>query len=142
MTAPKGNKFAEGNGRPSLYKPDYDKDVIDCGSRGLSLTAFAGEIGVSRDTISEWMKVHESFSVACKASLAKRALFLETGMLKDDATGPMVTARRFALVNAAPDEWREKQALEHTGKNGGPIEHAVSKIEHTIVDPNATDSDS
>jgi phage terminase small subunit len=31
---------------------------------------------------------------------------------------------------------------EHTGKNGGPIEHAVSKIEHTIVDPNATDKDS
>lgn len=31
---------------------------------------------------------------------------------------------------------------EHTGKNGGPIEHTVSKIEHTIVDPNVTNSDS
>jgi hypothetical protein len=26
---------------------------------------------------------------------------------------------------------------EHTGKDGGSIEHTVSKIEHTIIDPNA-----
>jgi acyl-CoA reductase-like NAD-dependent aldehyde dehydrogenase len=84
------------------------------------------------------MKVHESFSVACKASLAKRALFLETGMLKDNATGPMVTARRFALVNAAPEEWREKQAHEITGD----LKVQVSKIEHTIIDPNTEDTDS
>ncbi len=100
-------------GRPSLYSPAYCNEVIDCGSRGLSLTAFAGEIGVCRETISEWMRVHPEFSVACRKSQAKRTQFLEQGMLDREATGPMVTARRFALANAAPDEWREKQTVTH-----------------------------
>lgn len=100
-------------GRPSLYKPAYCNEVIDCGSRGLSLTAFAGEIGVSRDTINEWQRVHPEFSAACKKAQAKRTLFLESGMLEREATGPMVTARRFGLVNADPGYWSEKQAVTH-----------------------------
>jgi hypothetical protein len=45
-------------------------------------------------------------------------LFLEKGMIDPAATGPMVTARRFALANAAPEEWREKVTQEHTGPGG------------------------
>lgn len=107
-------------GRPSKYSPAYCNEVIDCGARGFSLTAFAGEIGVSRDTISEWMNAHPEFSVACKIAQAKRTLYLEGGMLALDATSPMVTARRFALANAAPDEWREKSHQDHT-TGGKPI---------------------
>jgi len=102
-------------GRPTKYSDAYCNEVIQAGSQGLSLTAFAGVIGVSRDTISEWVKVHPEFSVACKVAQAKRTLFLETGMLAVEATGPMVTARRFALANAAPEEWREKQEVAHSG---------------------------
>ena len=119
-------------GRPSLYKPEYCEAVLECGSRGLSLTAFAGEINVCRDTITEWMSVHPEFSLACKKAQAKRTNFLETGMLEREATGPMVTARRFALANAAPDEWREKVVQEQTGAGGGPIEH-VHRIERRII---------
>jgi hypothetical protein len=99
-------------GRPSKYSEAYCNEVIDCGSRGLSLTAFAGEIGVDRATIDNWRKEYPEFFLACNKAQAKRTAFLEGGMLRDDATGPMVTARRFALVNADPDHWREKQ--EHT----------------------------
>jgi hypothetical protein len=35
--------------------------------------------------------------------------------------GPAVNARRFALANAAPEEWREKQQLEHSGPGGVPL---------------------
>ena len=83
---------APSRGRPSKYQPSYCGEVVDCGARGFSLTAFAGEIGVSRDTITEWMKVYPEFSLACKKAQAKRTLFLEGGMLREDATGPMVTA--------------------------------------------------
>ena len=112
-------------GRPSLYSKAYCDEVIAVGYMGLSLTAFAGHIGVSRSTIGEWINEYPEFSVACKKAQAKRTMFLEQGMLEREATGPMVTARRFALANAAPDEWREKQAVELTGANGGPVQHQL-----------------
>jgi hypothetical protein len=112
-------------GRPSSYSKAYCDEVIACGSEGLSLTAFAGHIGVARSTIHEWMQEHQEFSIACKKAMAKRTMFLEKGMLSSGATGPMVTARRFALVNASvgsePQDWREKQAVELSGPNGEPI---------------------
>lgn len=107
-------------GRPTKYDARYCDEVVAAGDQGLSLTAFAGMIDVSRSTIGEWMSVHPEFSAACKRHGARRTLYLERSMLSAE-NGPQVTARIFALKNAAPDEWREKQLLEHTGKDGGPI---------------------
>lgn len=120
-------------GRPTLYRKAYCNEVIQCGAEGLSLTAFAGEIGVSRDTISEWVKQYPEFSVACKVAQSKRTAFLERGMLSVEATGPMVTARRFALANAAPDEWREKQDIRLQGDSENPLT-VITKIE--LIAPN------
>lgn len=80
---------------------------------GLSLTAFAGDIGVARSTINEWIDNHPEFSEAVRVGKAKRTLALERGMLSAE-NGPAVTARMFALKNADPDEWREKQHVEHS----------------------------
>jgi hypothetical protein len=101
-------------GRPTKYKPAYCDEVIAAGQEGLSLTAFAGIIGVCRDTISEWMGVHQDFSVACKKHAAKRVEYLERTLLSSDV-GPRVTARIFALKNAAPAEWKDKHEVEHSG---------------------------
>jgi hypothetical protein len=105
-------------GRPSKYSPAYCDEIIAAGEQGLSLTAAAGIIGVARSTINEWMDEYPDFSEACKKAQSKRTLFLEKGMIDPAATGPMVTARRFALANAAPEEWREKVTQEHTGPGG------------------------
>ena len=83
---------------------------------GLSLTAFAGEIGVARSTINEWIDNQPEFSEAVKIAKAKRTLALERGMLSAES-GPAVTARIFALKNADPDEWRDKQHVEHEVSN-------------------------
>lgn len=105
-------------GRPSKYSPAYCDEIIAAGEQGLSLTAAAGIIGVDRSTIDYWRDEFPEFSLACKKAQAKRTLFLEKGMINPAATGPMVTARRFALANAAPEEWREKVTQEHTGPGG------------------------
>lgn len=109
-------------GRPSKYDPKFCDEVVKVMGEGLSLTAFAGHIGVDRSTISEWMAVHPEFSLACKRGQAVRTMTLERGMLHPDMPGPAVNARRFALANAAPDEWREKQQVEHSGPDGGAIQ--------------------
>ena len=88
---------------------------------GFSLTAFAGSIGVSRETVYEWERSIPAFSDAIKRARAGRVFALEKQLLSGD-NGPSVTARIFALKNASPEEWREKQAVELTGKDGGPIE--------------------
>lgn len=104
-------KSARG-GRPTKYLPAYCNEVIETMATGLSLTAFAGEIGVSRDTVNEWQRQHPEFSDAVKVAKAKRTKALEQQMLSFE-NGPAVTARIFALKNADPEEWREKQHIEH-----------------------------
>jgi hypothetical protein len=79
----------------------------------LSLTAFAGGIGVARSTINEWINNHPEFSEAVKQHQAARTRYLEESMLSAEQ-GPRVTARIFALKNAAPDEWKDKTEVQHT----------------------------
>jgi hypothetical protein len=51
-------------GRPSDYDHAYCEQVVSFCAQGYSLTAFAGEIGVCRDTISEWCRKHPEFSAS------------------------------------------------------------------------------
>jgi len=129
---------AMSGGRPSKYDPVYCDQILEDAKEGLSLTAFAGGIGVARSTINEWMGAHPEFSEAVKKHAAIRTRVLEQGLLSSEQ-GPRVTARIFALKNAAPEEWRDLKAMELSGPEGGPI--PVQRIERVIVDPNPTDTD-
>jgi transposase len=115
-------------GRPSKYEPEFCDQLLECMGQGFSLTAFAGEIGVARSTINEWIAAHPEFSEAVKIGQAKRTRKLE-GTLLDGETGAKVTAHIFALKNADPEGWRDKQEIEH----GGAVQ--ISRIERTIVRP-------
>lgn len=105
-----------GAGRPTKYDPKYCREVIEYMSQGLSLTAFAGSIRVHRGTINEWMAAYPEFSEAVKIGQGCRTECLEKGLLALDV-GPMVTARIFALKNAAPEEWRDKREIDHTSSD-------------------------
>lgn len=111
-------------GRPSDYLPVYCEQVIEVCSEGYSLTGFAGKIGVARDTISEWAKVHAEFSVAVKkAKAATAAWWEERGrqVAKDGGPGGQSTMVIFGLKNHAPEDYRDRQEIAHTGKDGGPV---------------------
>ena len=101
-------------GRPSKYDEAFCDQIVEEMGKGYSLTAFAGCIGVHRETLLNWGKEHPEFFDAIKRAKAARVFNLETGLLtaKD---GPTVTSRIFALKNADPEEWREKVLNEHTG---------------------------
>jgi len=109
-------------GRPTTYDPAYCDRVIAYCSQGLSLTAFAGNIGVARSTITNWMNDYPDFLLACKIGIGKRSEWLEIGMFDPNATGPMVTARRFGLVNARLgdeiSDWREQTETTTTINKG------------------------
>jgi hypothetical protein len=100
-------------GRPSEYREEYCEAVIlKAREVGLSLTGFAGSIGVARDTIYEWIKEHPAFSDACSRAKAARVTWWEL-KLGRSRKGAETTAAIFALRNADPQEWRD---VRHTTK--------------------------
>lgn len=100
-------------GRPSEYRVEYCDKVIEAAkNHGLSITAFAGIIGVARASIYEWIGAHREFSDACARAQSARVLWWELKMGKA-RKGAEVTASIFALKNAAPDEWRDVRHTEH-----------------------------
>jgi hypothetical protein len=104
-------------GRPTKYHPGMGAKVLAFMSKGYSKMAAAGHIGVCYNTFRGFMDDHPEFLQAVKDGEAKRVVFLERGLLQAE-TGPQVTSRIFALKNAAPDEWKDKQALDHTSSDG------------------------
>ena len=124
----------EKRGRPTKYEEGIGLVVEERMSQGFSKTAAAGFIGVCKTTLDTWCAEHPDFLGAVKRGETKRTLFLEESLLKAP-DGPTVTSRIFALKNAAPDEWREKQIVEHGGVGGNPIEVAVTKVVRTVIDP-------
>lgn len=107
-------------GRPTDYRPEYCDTVEDLMQSGFSKMAAAGACGVCYQTFKTWMGVHPEFLAAVKRGEAKRVMKLETDLLSAE-TGPQVTSRIFALKNAAPEEWKDRQSLEHSGPDGEPI---------------------
>ena len=99
-------------GRPTLYRPEYCDLVIEKMAEGLSLTAFAGHIRVSLETVYAWMKTHKEFSEAVSRANPARVLALEVKLLKA-TKGAQTTAAIFGLRNAAPHEWRDVKYQEH-----------------------------
>ncbi len=111
---------------------------------GLSDEQIAKNIGISTSTLYEWKKKYSEFSEALKKgkevidrqvenALLKRALGYEyeevRQIIEKDDNGkdrkriekiikhvaPDVTAQIFWLKNRKPQEWRDKQQIEHSG---------------------------
>jgi hypothetical protein len=68
-------------GRPSSYDPAYCEQVIEYLGRGHSIMAFAGEIGVTRQTVHNWMNENDEFFDAVKTGQAKAAAVWESVLL-------------------------------------------------------------
>ena len=137
-------------GRPTKYKEEYDKLAYKMCLLGHTDVELAGFFEVNEDTIYEWKKQHQSFSESLKEgkeiadakvveSLYRRA----TGYSHEEDKifqyegdpvvvpttkhyAPETVAGIFWLKNRQPKKWRDKQNVELTGKDGGPIEYKES----------------
>jgi hypothetical protein len=99
-------------GRPSEYRPEYCALVIEDMSAGFSLAAFAGRIGVSRDTVYEWCKRHAAFSDAVHRGQTGRQRAYESRLLTAQK-GAEAAAAIFGLKNCAPQDWQEVRNVKH-----------------------------
>jgi hypothetical protein len=56
-------------GQPTKYKKEYCDEVVTYLADGSSLNQFCASIGIHRDTLQEWAKVHPEFHEAKKLAL-------------------------------------------------------------------------
>lgn len=133
-------------GRPTLYSPQYTALAKNLAEIGLIDVQIAKALGIQESTLYEWKKKHKDFAEAIKAgkkqsdeavvnALFQRAVgyshfedkinvvnneVVTTPVIKQYP--PDTQACRLWLTNRRPEEWREKQDIEMTGKDGGPIQ--------------------
>ncbi len=102
-------------GRPTKYKPAYVNEVITHMSEGASLTSFAGEIGVARSTINEWIATQPEFSEAVNVAKAKCASWWEkvnrSIAVAGGGTGS-AQACALGLKNMAREDWVERSEVD------------------------------
>ncbi|WP_102867896.1 helix-turn-helix domain-containing protein [Pseudovibrio exalbescens] len=114
MTDKKQAKKAK-MGRPTDWTPELGEVIRQKMEEGLSLAAAAAECGIHRQRVYDWEKRHPDFADTIKLARVQRQAFLERRLLKAEQ-GPVVTSTIFALKNAAGEDWREKQEIEHSGE--------------------------
>lgn len=137
-------------GRPSSFKPEY----VEQAEKLCLLGATDDEIGaffkVSTRQVHRWKMLHPEFGHSLKVgkeladdrvkrSLYQRAvgyrqkavkIFMPAGREEPvyapfvEQIAPDTTAAIFWLKNRCPEEFRDRQHHEHTGKDGGPIQVA------------------
>ena len=122
-------------GRPTLYKPEYDEQVYKLCLLGAKDKEIADFFDVNEDTIHEWKKVHPTFSDSIKKgkvqsdveiaqSLHKRAKGYDVIEKVAGKEGEVIELNKhyppdptsiiFWLKNRQPKYWRDKQEIDQT----------------------------
>lgn len=139
------------NGRPSEYRDEYAEQARKLCLLGSTDEELADFFGVVPQTIYNWQASHPEFLESIKRGkmmadaevadrLYRRALGYEHEAVKifqfqgapvevpyTEIYPPDTQAASLWLRNRQPKKWRDKQDVELTGKDGGPVE--VTRVE-------------
>ena len=128
-------------GRPTKYKPEYVEQVYTLALQGMTDIQIAKAFSVDPDTITEWKRKHEDFSLSLKQGKEEHDDNIVVRSLLERATGyscsdthistikdkivvtpytkrypPDPTSMIFWLKNRQPAKWRDKVEQLHSGK--------------------------
>ena len=95
-------------GRPSKYKLEYCKALVEHKAKGYSFESFAGLVGTTKQTLYAWVKAHDEFHDAKSEAWAKNLLYWEHLGIRGANGDPNFnsTAWIFNLKNR--HQWRDK----------------------------------
>lgn len=106
-------------GRPTKYDPAFCDEVLPFMEQGYSTTALAGHLGVSRQTLYNWMDEHPAFFDAVKEGMAASAIWWENCLRQNAIKGEgNATSAIFGLKNRASEDWRDRKDVDHTSSDG------------------------
>ncbi|MEN6621514.1 MAG: hypothetical protein ABFD50_08210 [Smithella sp.] len=114
------------------YKKSYCQRLIDHMAKGLSFISFAGEVGVTKSILNDWLIEYPDFKEAKEIGEMKSLLKWEkigisgtTGALK----GFSAKTWQLQMTNYFAESWQEKKKIEHSGPEGEQL-----KIQFIIPD--------
>ena len=114
-------KTKTGRNRPARggvcrYDPAHCDTALETLAEGHSLAGLAGKIGVDRRTITNWRNQYPEFDDACERGQMMAVYWWERQARNLAMTGEGNAATViFGLKNRAPEDWRDKQEVEHSG---------------------------
>ena len=144
-----------GRGRPTKYKPEYCQGIIDffkkegkplyktvtyqgevkrelIGNLPAFFEAYADEIGVHTDTLLQWCKDYEDFSVAYKrAKDIQRLQFEEKGLSGD--LDPAITIFTMKKIFGMKDKVENKIVDEFSDKTDEELDRELEENEAWIA---------
>ena len=129
------------SGRPSEYSDEIAGSILARISNGESLRQICRSEGFpDHTTVYRWMIQRENFGTAYARARLEQADTLadEIQAIADDESIPSdsrrirVDARKWIAAKLKPKTYGERVVNEHTGVDGGPIQHQA--IERRIVD--------
>lgn len=129
-------------GRPTKLTPDVQEIVVKAIRSGATHDIAAMAAGIHRDTFYDWKSrgeagepIYSDFSDALKTAEAQGALNLLERIQSASEDPKYWPAAAWILERRYPETYG-KQRIEHTGKDGAPMEH-VFTIEWTDDDDNS-----
>ena len=109
-------------GRPTDYKPEYCQGVIEYGKKGLFHFEFANSIDQHVSTIYRWGEKFPEFSESLnKAKQACEGYWLNIGRSLIATSPKEHDSKPWWYIMNNLHGWGEKQKVEISGVNGGPV---------------------
>jgi hypothetical protein len=102
-------------GRPTKYRAEFCERVILLGAEGLGRAEIAMALGVDRDTLKEWAKVHAEFSAAMRYSTDYCLAFWERMGREGVDKGKDHNAASFCfqMKNRFRDDYSDRSEVAH-----------------------------
>lgn len=112
---------AERMGRPSKYRPEFCRTILEHARQGGTMESFAALCGVSKQSIYTWMKDHPDFMDASKEAEPLRDKFYEdmgkmlaTGQLRRvKSEEPVLNAKGEAVLDPKTGDVLMRREYEH-----------------------------
>lgn len=106
-------------GRKPKTLTDEQKAQVEALAAYLSQDQIADYFGTTRPTFAAMIERDEEISLRYKRGKAKAIGTVAQGLLQQARDGNMTAAIFYLKTQAG---WREAQSVEHSGKDGGPIQ--------------------
>lgn len=121
-------------GRPPTYRPEFCDRIIELGRLGYSQARMAADIGVSKQTITDWAKQHGEFSDALThARTLSQAHWEEKGYNSLDNKNFNVPLYLGSMKSMFRDDYMDRSVNEVVGKDGGPLEVTDSSTDARAI---------
>jgi DNA-binding XRE family transcriptional regulator len=116
-----------GPGRPSDYDTSFCEQVIGLGAQGMGRAEIAAEIGVARQTLTNWSERHPEFLAALQLAHDQSLAWWEKQARTNLATAGFQASLWSRAVSGRFPHEPYRDRAEISGPEGGPLK--VTRVE-------------